>query len=185
MRLFVALSISARIREELAALLNELRREDPGPRWVNPANLHVTLKFIGHVSDEKLSRVNDALCKVIPPSELTIDFRGLGLFPNDRHPAVVWAGVQGPPGLPELAGRIDESLIPCGIPRETRPFSPHLTLARLKETRLNEALRARILTSKDRSFGEQLASEFHLMESKLKPTGAEYTTLRSFQFARN
>jgi len=184
MRLFVALSISAEVRENLALLLDELRRSDSRPRWVNPANLHVTLKFIGHVPGEELSTINDALRKIAPLAELTLNFRGLGFFPNDRRPTVVWAGVQALSGLADLAGYIDESLAECGILRETRPFVPHLTLARLRETRLAEALRALIRQSEDRPFGGQIAREFHLMESKLKPTGAEYTTLRSFPFVR-
>jgi 2'-5' RNA ligase len=184
MRLFVALSISAEVRESLALLLDELRRADNRPRWVNPANLHVTLKFIGHVPGEKLPSINDALSKVTPPAELALNFRGLGFFPNDRRPTVVWAGVQELSGLADLAGHIDESLAGCGIMRETRPFAPHLTLASMRETRLAEALRALIRQSEDRPFGGQIAREFHLMESKLKPTGAEYTTLRSFPFMR-
>jgi RNA 2',3'-cyclic 3'-phosphodiesterase len=183
MRLFVALSISARVRENLAPLLDQLRRADSRLRWINPVNLHVTLKFIGQVPEEKLSSINDVLSTVVRPAELALNFRGLGFFPHDRRPAVVWAGVQGPPGLAALAGSIDESLASCGIPRETRAFSPHLTLARFKETQLTEPLRAQVQISKDRSFGEQIAREFQLMESKLKPSGAEYTTLRSFPFA--
>jgi 2'-5' RNA ligase len=183
MRLFVALSISASVRENLTSLLDELHRADSRPRWVNPANLHVTLRFIGHVPDENLSNINNALSKVVAPAALTLHFRGVGFFPDERRPTVVWAGVQAPSGLAALAACIDESLAGCGIQRETRPFSPHLTLARFKETRLTEALRAQLQRSKDRSFGEQLSTEFHLMKSELKPTGAEYTTLRSFPFA--
>jgi len=183
MRLFVALSISADVCENLASLLDELRRVDSRRRWINPTNLHVTLKFIGHVPNENLSYINETLSKVVAPAELTLRFRGVGFFPNERRPAVVWAGVQAPPGLAALAARIDEALAKCGVPQETRPFAPHLTLARLKETRLTEALRAQLQRSKDRFFGEQVSVEFHLMESKLKATGAEYTTLRSFPFA--
>jgi 2''-5'' RNA ligase len=183
MRLFVALSISASVRANLASLLDELRRADSRPRWVNPANLHVTLKFIGHVQDENLPNIDNALRQVVAPAALTLHFRGVGFFPDERRPTVVWAGVQAPAGLAALAACIDESLAAWGIQRETRPFSPHLTLARFKETRLTEALRAQLQRSNDRSFGEQLSTEFHLMESKLKPSGAEYTTLRSFPFA--
>jgi RNA 2',3'-cyclic 3'-phosphodiesterase len=183
MRLFVALSISASVRENLSSLLDELRRADSRPRWVNPTNLHVTLKFIGHVPDENLSNINSALCKVRGPAALTLHFRGVGFFPDERRPTVVWVGVQAPAELAALAACIDESLAGWGIQRETRPFSPHLALARFKETRLTEALRALLQRSNNRSFGEQLSTEFHLMESKPKPTGAEYTTLRSFPFA--
>jgi 2'-5' RNA ligase len=183
MRLFVALSISANVRESLASLLYELRRADSTPRWVNAANLHVTLKFIGHVPDEQLPKISDALLKLGTPAAISLDVRGVGFFPNDRRPAVIWAGIQARPELVTLAQRVDQALGACGIPTETRPFAPHLTLARLKEPRLSEPLRAAIAKFNDQVFGRQSSTEFHLMESKTKSSGAEYTTLHSFPFA--
>jgi len=182
MRLFVALSISAAVREALSGLLAELRRADPETRWVNPANLHVTLKFIGNVVTEKLLSIEQALTGVPVFRPFDIEFRGLGFFPNDRRPAVIWAGILAPPELAALATGIDEVISTCGIPRETRPFAPHLTLARFKEPRLSQALRTQAAHFKDRFFVKQSFGEFQLMESKLKNTGAEYTTLRSFPF---
>ena len=182
MRLFVALSISAAAREALSALLAELRHVEPKTRWVNPANLHVTLKFIGNVAAEKLPSIEHALTLTGAPvfRSFDIEFHGLGFFPNDRRAAVIWTGIAAPPELAALATRIDEVISTCGISRETRPFTPHLTLARFKEPRLSEALRPQAAHFKDRFFAKQSVGEFHLMESKLKNTGAEYTTLRTF-----
>jgi len=183
MRLFVALPISSRLREGLARFLGELRQADARPRWVRPENLHVTLKFIGHFPGERVDDVARALEKIASRPQIALEIRGIGLFPNDRRPAVVWAGVQAPPELAALAAQIDEALAPCGIARDTRPFLPHLTLARLKEPGLSGALRTLAANSKDRVFGEEIAAEIQLMESKTKSTGAEYTTLHSFPFA--
>ena len=182
MRLFVALSISAEVRDSLASLLIQLHRADPKPRWVNPTNLHVTLKFIGSSPDEQLPNIIDSLGKVGTPAGIPIDVRSIGFFPNDRRPAVIWAGIEAPPELAMLAQRVDQVLTACGISAETRPFAAHLTLARLKESRLSEALRAAIANSKDQLFGRQISTQFHLMESKTKSGGAEYTTLHSFPF---
>jgi 2'-5' RNA ligase len=182
MRLFVALSVSADVRKSLASFLNELRQTDSKPRWVNPENLHVTLKFIGQIAGEQLPHVTSALQNVATPSGIALEIRGIGFFPNDRRPAVVWAGIQAPPELASLAAGVDEALGSCGISRETRPFAAHLTLARFKEPRMSDSVRALIVKSKDRFFGKQIATEFHLMESKTKSTGAEYTTLHSFPF---
>ena len=182
MRLFVALSVSAEVRDSLASLLNQLRRADSKPRWVNPANLHVTLKFIGNSPDERLPKIIDSLRKVVTPVRLAVDVRSIGFFPNDRRPAVIWAGIEAPPELALLAQRVDHVLTACGISAETRPFAAHLTLARLKEPRLSEPLRAAIANNKDQVFGRQIATQFHLMESKTKSAGAEYTTLHSFPF---
>jgi RNA 2',3'-cyclic 3'-phosphodiesterase len=183
MRLFVALQLSTNVRETFAALLDKLRRADPKPRWVHPENLHITLKFIGHVADEKLPLIGESLAAVAIPPPMTIEFLGLGFFPNARRPTVVWAGMPPLPELAALASRIDNALAVCGVPPETRPFASHLTLARLKDTRLSDALRAQIESAQDRSFGKQTVREFRLIESKLKSNGAEYTTLRSFPFA--
>jgi RNA 2',3'-cyclic 3'-phosphodiesterase len=182
MRLFVALPISSQLRERLALFLGELRRADAKPRWAHPENLHLTLKFIGQIADERLHDIAGALVKVAPRPQMALEIRGIGFFPNQRQPAVVWAGIEAPPELALLAAQIDEALAPCGVARETRPFLPHLTLARLKEPRLSGPLRALVANSRDRRFGEQMATEFQLMESKTKSTGAQYTTLHSFPF---
>ena len=183
MRLFVALQLSAEVRATFATLLGELRRTDSKPRWVQPENLHITLKFIGHVADDKLPLICNALAAIPVPPPIAIESNGLGFFPNARRPTVIWAGMAPLPEVAALAGRIDNALVVCGVPPETRPFAPHLTLARLKETRLSDALRAQIENAQNRSFCKQTVREFHLIESKLKSTGAEYTTLRSFPFA--
>ena len=183
MRLFVALSISADVRQQLSLLLDEFRRADSKPRWVNPSNVHITLKFIGHVAADRLAVIRQALAAVPVPPPVHFRVRGIGFFPNDRRPAVIWAGIDAPPELPALAGQIDEALGSCGIPREGRPFAAHVTLARLKETRWSEPLRAAVEKYRDRSFGAVTAGQFHLMESRLKSSGAEYTTLDSFPFA--
>src|SRR5215469_14686705 len=99
MRLFVALSISVDVRQQLSLLVDELRQADSKPRWVNPANLHITLKFIGQVPAESLAAIRQSLAAVAVPPSLPLRFRGLGFFPNDRRPAVLWAGLDAPPGL--------------------------------------------------------------------------------------
>lgn len=183
MRIFVALSISAEARDVFSAVLAEFRRADPKTRWIDPANLHVTLKFIGNVATEKLPPIEQALATITGLRPFELELRGLGFFPNERRPAVIWAGIAAPPELAALATKIDEVVSTCGIPRETRPFAPHLTLARFKEPRLPEALLTQASHLRDRFFARQSVGEFQLMESRLKSGGAEYTTLRTFPFS--
>src|SRR5712692_4062615 len=182
MRLFVALEIPSAVRENLAALLKSIRAVSPRTRWVRPENLHVTLKFIGEVPETKLVAIRSALAGVCSDQPVTLDFRGLGFFPNDKHPRVFWAGIEASPNLITLAADIDKATEKLGIPREQRPFSPHLTLARFEAPRLPEKLRAAIQENAAREFGSLHTSRIHLIESKLKPSGAEYTTLESFAF---
>ncbi len=182
MRLFVALEIPSAVRENLAALLKSLRAVSPQTRWGRPQNLHVTLKFIGEVPETKLAAIRGALADVRSGQPVTLDFRGLGFFPNERHPRVFWAGIEASPNLKTLAADIDGATEKLGIPREQRPFSPHLTLARFERPQLPEKLRAAIQENARRDFGSVRTSQFHLIESKLKSSGAEYTTVESFPF---
>jgi RNA 2',3'-cyclic 3'-phosphodiesterase len=186
-RLFVALEISPAIRDHLAALLNELRALESKssakkPRWVRAENLHVTLKFIGHIEPARLDPICARLAKVRSEAPLDLRFRGLGLFPNAERPRVLWAGIAASESLTSLAGDVAATLATLGIPAEERAFSPHLTLARCEPSGISAALRAALDRDSARAFGELRTDRFHLIESKLKPSGAEYTTLQSFVF---
>jgi 2'-5' RNA ligase len=183
MRLFVALAIPSNVRESLWSLIRALRMVDAKPKWANPENLHVTLKFIGELPPEKLSVICDALAGVRITEQVQLEFREIGFFPNQRRPDVAWAGIEASSNLAVLAATINAVLLPLGIPREEKTLLPHLTIARFKETRLSSALRAEIEKWQNHSFGWLSAGEFRLIESKLKTSGAEYTTLRSFSFA--
>ncbi|HEY2821001.1 MAG TPA: RNA 2',3'-cyclic phosphodiesterase [Candidatus Acidoferrum sp.] len=187
MRLFVALQIPDSIRNDYASLIDELRRFDAKaspkkPKWVRPENLHVTLKFIGNTDPAKLDSICAALANVGSPQEIRLHFRGVGFFPNAKRPRVVWGGMAASENLATLAHEVDQQIATLGFPAEERAFTPHLTLARLDPPVINSELQAAIEKHAARDFGELHSSEFHLIESKLKPTGAEYTTLQSFSF---
>jgi 2'-5' RNA ligase len=181
-RLFVALEIPSVVREDFGGLLKSLRAVSPQTRWVRPEKLHVTLKFIGEAPELKLAGIRSALAGVHSDQPVILDFRGLGFFPNEKHPRVFWAGIEASPNLKTLAADIDHATEQLGIAREQRPFSPHLTLARFEPPGLAEKLRAAIQENAAREFGSLRTSQFHLIESKLKSSGAEYTTLESFAF---
>jgi 2'-5' RNA ligase len=183
MRLFIALEIPAAVQENLAALLKSFCTVSPQTRCVRPENLHVTLKFIGAVPETKLAAIRSALVGVRSDQPVALDFRGLGFFPNEKHPRVFWAGIEASPNLKILAADIESVVEKLGIPREQRPFSPHLTLARFEPPGLPERLRSAIQEDAARKFGSFRTNQYHLIESKLKSTGAEYTTLESFPFA--
>jgi 2'-5' RNA ligase len=184
-RLFVALEIPSSVRDNLSTFLSEMRAltEKLGEkrvRWVRPENLHVTLKFIGEVADAKLADIGTALSSVPTVAPIDVRFRGFGFFPNENRPTVLWAGLDASPHLSTFAGDIDGALTTMGIAKEKRAFVPHLTLARFAVPLLHEKLRVAIQKNSEREFGSFQAEEFHLIESKLKPLGAEYTSLASF-----
>jgi RNA 2',3'-cyclic 3'-phosphodiesterase len=182
MRLFVALEIPSAMRENFIALIESLRAASSQTRWVGAENLHVTLKFIGEVPEAKLTAIRSVLASVRSDQPVALDIRGLGFFPNEKHPRVFWAGIEASPNLKTLAADIEQAMEKLGVRREPRPFSPHLTLARFEPPRLPEKIRATIEGNLARDFGSLRTSNFHLIESKLKPSSAEYTTLESFTF---
>ena len=183
MRLFVALPVSDEIRQNILSFIRELIIADSQVRWLDPQNFHITLKFIGRVSPESLSAIGGVLAKIKIEHPVQMEFRGMGFFPNALKPSVAWIGTEFSPNLPALATAINHALSPLGIPREEKPFVPHLTIARFKQTRPSPVLLTKIETLQVRRFGTLTASEFHLVESTLKSTGAQYTTLGSFRFA--
>lgn len=163
MRLFVAVDIPETVRVAIGSLISRLKC--PGPKWVDPKNLHLTLKFVGETSDlEGVTR----LLSDIDGTGFEIGLKGLGSFPR-----VLWVGVAAPPEMARLARRIDEALTPMGIPPEQRPFSPHLTLARVKEGRIPKF-------DQQPDFGTFPVREFVLYQSRLSPAGPTYIPLHRF-----
>ena len=182
MRLFIAIEIPEDIRARIASLLKEFRAISPHGKWVRPENLHLTLKFMGETDPAKLVEVQSALASICSAQPITIEFRGLGFFPNARRPRVFWLGIQSSAALADTVAAIDRAVHKLGFPLEERPFTPHLTLARFTESSLAASLQSAITEKAAVSLGAFTATEFHLIESKLKSSGAEYTTLQSFPF---
>jgi 2'-5' RNA ligase len=182
MRLFVGLDLPAEVVANLEKLLDRLR---PSARiqWSPPANLHVTTKFIGEWPEERLDELKTALAAIPKPGRLRVRIRELGFFPNARAPRVFWCGIDAP-GLTELAADTDKATSSLGIPRDERAFSPHLTLARIKERLDLEPLRQAIAKLPSLEFGECEARSYFLYRSQLRPGGSVYTKLAEFPLAQ-
>jgi RNA 2',3'-cyclic 3'-phosphodiesterase len=189
MRLFVALEIPAEVRETLRERIAHLRTICSSAKWLRVGAIHLTLKFVGHVEADRLAPISEALASIRLSSSIDVQFRGMGFFPNEKRPRVLWVGVKAPANLAGLAAEMDRRLVPLGIPSEARPFSPHLTLARFDPDRgklaggLAEIVREAKLAEGE-AFGSLRATEFHLFESKTKTSGAEYTRIATFAFAQ-
>jgi len=181
-RLFVALDLPDPVRHAITELIAKLQPKSRTARWIRPENLHVTLKFIGHVGNEKLDPIQNALSSIHSAQPVEIHFRGMGFFPNEHRPRAFWCGIAASSNLAELAANIDRALAPLGVEAETRPFTPHLTLARFKS---DEGIREMVKAATDiksTDFGAATMTNFHLYESLLKSTGAQYNRLASFPF---
>jgi len=177
MRLFVALDIPVEVRERLAEYMERVRLLAPKARWARVEGLHVTLKFIGQTSDARVEELKGALAS-IKATFFPVRFAGVGFFPNPKAARVFWAGVDGYDSLPHLASTIDSALEKLGFPRETKPYHPHLTLARTSSRPLSEL--QPLLDDPPPQFGTMTAREFFLYQSQPQRGGSKYTKLERF-----
>jgi 2'-5' RNA ligase len=135
-RTFIAVELPADVRARVALHIAHLRREQPeaGVSWCRENNLHLTLKFLGNVPVDDIPKISDAVERATKTvSSFKLTFSGCGTFPPRGRPSVLWIGTQ-PSGLPGLHAAIDQELNSVGFPRESRPFHPHLTVARLRHS---------------------------------------------------
>lgn len=179
MRLFVAIEIAPEIRDRIMEFVSTIRPQLGNARWSRPEGLHITLKFLGNVPDEKRLTIEERLRKIGAPS-FSMAIRDAGAFPNAKSPRVLWVGLDAPTDLARLAEQVDIAMSSLGFEREQRVFTAHVTLARFNG-RGNKLNVGPALSSVPKAgFGTMTATEFHLYESKLSPQGSLYIKLASF-----
>lgn len=165
-RLFIAIDLPERVKFALSQLAGEV----PGARWVGASEIHLTLRFIGEISPQVLSSIKSALTSV-SFSPFMLSLSGVGHFPPHGHPRVLWVGLEKGPELVSLQKRIESAVQQAAIPPEERPFSPHITLARLKETPAAAVARFEA-AHRGLAFVPFPVEEFILYSSILTPRGA-------------
>jgi 2'-5' RNA ligase len=184
-RAFIAIELPAELKNELTALETQLKKNSPPVvKWVDPNSIHITLKFLGEIAtdsiDELMLAIEDAV-QGIAPFELEV--RELGAFPSLDRAQVIWVGVKGElEKIAQLQKNIEVNAEPLGFPRESRAFSPHLTLGRLRdEARPNDRQRlGKLLTNTNVTALHNVAvNAVNLMKSQLTPTGPIYTCIGS------
>ena len=176
MRCFVAIDLPDAIRAALSAAQERLRAAAPRAdvRWVDPAAMHLTLKFLGAVPDDRVPAVRDALeATVGGHSPIGLACAGLGVFPGPRRPRVFWAGMTaGLAELGRLARAIETAMEALGFPREARPFAGHVTLGRARSTRGVAPIATALAEAGAQELGAWTAAEVVLFQSHLRSTGA-------------
>ncbi len=183
LRLFIAIELPASVLAALNDLHHDLQREPALARlrWVRPEGIHLTLKFLGSVPDERLPEIEAAVARAVAGiPQFEVHLGKLGTFGSSRSPRVVWIDVAGELDiLAKLQSQVETELAPLGFPAEVRRFSPHLTLARVPQERAAEASRplAEAIASHDAPHGTIRAEVLALMKSDLRPGGAVYTQL--------
>lgn len=185
MRCFVSINLPETLKREIHAAIEGLKKGNPDVKWVSAENLHITLKFLGNTGEDVAQQLAQKLSLLADRHfSFSIDLRGIGLFPDVRRPRVVWIDLFDTETLKQLQGEVEEAALTLGFEREDRPFSPHLTIGRVRSSLGKDHLLRAMETLKDRDFGNIEVNTFSLMKSDLKPTGAQYTTLSEFHLKR-
>lgn len=182
-RSFIAIELPQNVKTELAQLESELER--PGHRfvkWVNPRAIHLTLKFLGNIPTKQIPEISNAIeqaSKGIPPFHLQI--ASLGAFPNINQPRVLWVGIKGETdSLQGLQQKIDSALVSLGFAEEKQSFTPHLTMARVREgtSLIDRKNFGELVMSTNFESKHPISVEtINFIKSQLRPEGAIYTYL--------
>lgn len=179
MRTFIAINLSPEIKAALASLLKALRQSKAEVKWVGENSFHLTLKFLGEITDSDVDQVVINMEDVAKQSQpFGLECRSTGYFPERGSPRVIWAGVGLSAELKDLQQRLEIALEKLGFPREEREFHPHLTLGRVKGSRNLDAVIKILKQYEGKSFGKMEVKAISLFESILKPSGAEYRVLK-------
>ena len=193
-RAFLAVELSQELRVELADFQQKLKQSiEPEVNrntrisWVQPAKIHLTIKFLGDLDEQVLDPLLSTVEQAIgSQSSVNVPLERLGAFPRPYRPRVLWVGPtenweRGAEGarVTELHGAIEQACEGLGFLRETKPFSPHLTLARIRmgERQVGVALAKAGMLDRQLSLGALAVESVVLMKSDLKPTGSVYTKL--------
>lgn len=180
MRLFIAINLPDETRQALSEAVAPLRAEGYPLRWVDPANYHLTLKFLGAVRDEQVPTVEEVTERVASQTpEFSLDIQGLGAFPTLRRPRVLWAGVVPTPALRCFKQDLEWALAEHGFERETRAFHPHITLGRAKDKEGAGAFRGLDESAGRIDVGHSVPVEtVEVMRSRRAQDGSLYSVVR-------
>ena len=178
-RLFVAIDFPEAVNRRLAGMCNGV----PGARWLPPGQFHLTLRFIGETEGDVFADVAEALSE-IRAAPFTLRLAGVGHFPTRGQPRVLWAGVEYDARLDRLHGRIEARLRALGLAPDGRKFAPHVTLARLKNTKINR-LRDYLAAHADFATETIPVDALHLYSSMVGAKGAVHVVEASYALAED
>lgn len=185
-RSFIAIELPQPLKSRVDEVQRELRRTDADVKWVRPEGIHLTLKFLGSISRDDVERISQSIAPAIAGWEpFEVRVQGMGCFPNPRNPRVVWLGMdRGKENLISLQQAVEKRMAELSFPPEGRPFSPHLTLGRVRSPRGKGGLAQAIEKHRETEVGTFQVREVFLFRSELRPSGAVYTKLKEFPMGK-
>lgn len=179
-RTFVAVLIAQELKAKIASVQEQLKKLAPDVKWVKPELLHVTLKFLGNVSEDALEQVFAAVDEAAAGhGPFDLSFAGVGAFPNPRKARVVWVGIdQGKDDIKALVETVDKKLAELGYPKEERAFKAHVTIGRVKDNgKVSEAFVRGIEDIDAGDLGSQRVEAITVMQSDLQREGPVYSPM--------
>jgi 2'-5' RNA ligase len=180
MRTFISIEIPEEIKNNIEKLINELKLVLTPIKWVEKKNLHITLKFLGWVADDKLAPIEKCVTECAKGFKpFTLSFAGIGAFPDMKHPRVIWIGTKdGSDKAREIADCIENEASKKGFRGEEREFSPHLTIGRIKEKIDAGAVLKSVSEHENSEFGSFNVEHISIMKSTLRRTGPIYEEIK-------
>ncbi|MFH1848297.1 MAG: RNA 2',3'-cyclic phosphodiesterase, partial [Candidatus Omnitrophota bacterium] len=179
MRTFIAIDLSEEARKTLSELQCELKESEADVKWVKAENMHLTLKFLGEISEEQAAKVKaalDIIASTVKPYEITI--KEIGAFPGLDHPRVVWTGIEkGKKETTDLANKIELELEKLGFEKEGRAFKAHLTIGRVRGPKNKDKLKTAVQSAGRIKETPSKIKTINLYQSTLTPRGPIYTCL--------
>lgn len=177
-RLFIALHLPETVKTGLLRLKTSI----PTARWSDERQFHLTLRFLGNIADNLVAKVESALAQIALPT-FEISLKDVGCFPENinKPTRVLWAGISAPKALFDLQKQVELAMIDAGFGEADKPFSPHITLARLKTDKPLGAVRIFLDANQTYASDSFQVTHFALVESRLHPSGAVYTDRRIFE----
>jgi 2'-5' RNA ligase len=185
MRTFIAIELTEEMREVLARAESHLKYAGADVKWVDKANIHLTIKFLGEITDTKADEVKALLDRIACETKpFDLSLKDIGAFPKIEYPKVLWMGIgNGESESIALAGNIDSALFNIGFPKETRPFAAHLTIGRVRSPKNRAALKEKISSYRLPGIFSQRASAVVFFKSTLTPRGPIYAKLHESVFS--
>jgi RNA 2',3'-cyclic 3'-phosphodiesterase len=185
-RCFVAVTLPPEVKEDLVRVQRQLRGRGAELRWVSPAALHLTVKFLGELRPEVFEEAIRVLAPPLEEAAARLVPEGLGAFPSPSRARVLWVGLSGDVArIARAASGVDRRLAPLGVQREERPFAPHVTLARNRGTSGFPDLRPALEAERGYVGPPFWVTELVLFESRLSPEGPTYTPRGVLPFSRS
>ncbi len=183
MRTFIAVDLENDLKTNILQFINKLDSHNPNIRWVKNQGMHLTLKFIGEIPEDKASDIRSALMGLSQKHKpFPLRLVGTGVFPpRSRNPRILWVGIEENQELMSVQKEVESLLEKLSVPREKRRYSPHLTLGRVKSSHNIKPVLDEMSRNKDTEFGRMDVERITFFKSTLKPTGAEYSTLANIE----